>query len=146
MFADEKEKDDPDEWGCGEVRQPTRTDKSKPLPVPQRKGGFFACVPMDLYKKLKTLSPVWGITVDVVVYPMLMTDGQQKEMAAYFDYRRRAEEHVVEREERREEEEQRLADIDYHACRHRTYGNMVAVQHERFKRLNVHVDQGGAPR
>ncbi|KAF1959114.1 hypothetical protein CC80DRAFT_490089 [Byssothecium circinans] len=146
MNADGKEIGDAPKAHADEVARPAQKDKSGPLPRPERKGGFYACVLTELYEKLQNLSPVWRITVGVIVQPVQMSPEEQDEMNSYYESRRYAEESIRYLSEREEATvARRIANIESKdSAKIEAYGDSVKKGSKHWGHLNIHVDQGGA--
>lgn len=149
MHADEKEEgDDTVKVQPGEVRKPKRRDKSIPLPQPERLGGFYARVSLELFGKLRNLSPRWGITVKIVVAPNFMTQEEEKEMEEYHAARREVEMEIDVREaanrEKEEMEARIIAEKEHKERRMATYARAIDPEAgvERYRKVNVHITQG----
>ncbi|KAF2679366.1 hypothetical protein K458DRAFT_408221 [Lentithecium fluviatile CBS 122367] len=147
--ADELERDDPKRPSPGECRRPVREDKSVPLEPPARKGGYYACVPVDLYQKLLNLSPSWGAEVKLIVAPKKMAPEEAQEMAEYDKARRSIEENILAQEAREWEEiERKGRRVLYEEGHHprSAYSRFALAERDRLNLLNAHVDQGGGRR
>lgn len=132
MYAAEKEETNNryDRPQPGEICLPKRADSDGPPPSPEGKGGFYACVPLSLYRKLTKVSAAWGITTQIAVPPEFMSVEQEQEMADYLTAR---EWEVLATVTQKKEagKEVKCVEEDEWKKRRMPYGEVLRAEHER---------------